>query len=244
MKAVLLAAGKGERLGEVTQSVPKPMLAVLGMPVIVHNIEMCQRFGITDIYINLHHLPEVISGYLGDGKRFGVSITYSYEKTILGTAGGVKYLAEHLSGDRFFVIYADNYYNYDLGIIYNKHRKEGAEMSIALFELEDVRQSGVALLDEGNWIQKFVEKPTDDAIASHWVNAGIYLMEPMLLDLIPPGFSDFSQDIIPWYIADGHKVLGVKMPAPTIAMDTPALLEEAKRQSQMYRESTAICNED
>ena len=230
MKAVLLAAGKGERLGEVTQSVPKPMLAVLGTPVIVHNIKMCQRFGITDIYINLHHLPEVIRGYLGDGKRFGVSITYSYEETILGTAGGVKYLAKNLSGDRFFVIYADSYYNYDLGIIYNKHCKKGAEMSIALFELEDVRQSGVALLGQGNWIQKFLEKPRDNAIASHWVNAGIYLMEPELLNLIPSGFSDFGQDIIPWYIINGYKVLGVKMPTPTIAMDTQALLDEAKRQ--------------
>ena len=240
MKAVLLAAGKGERLGEVTQRVPKPMLAVLGKPVIVHNIEMCRRFGITDIYINLHHLPEVITGYLGDGKRFGVSITYSREETILGTAGGVKCLAEHLLGDRFFVIYADNYYNYDLGMIHERHCKEGAQMSIALFELEDVSQSGVAFLDEGGWIQKFVEKPGDATIAGHWVNAGIYLMEPELLDLIPAGFSDFGQEIIPRYIADGHKVLGVKMPAPVVAMDTPALLEEVERQAQMKKDKPLV----
>lgn len=231
MKAVLLAAGKGERLGEVTRKIPKPMLVVLGKPVIVHNIEMCRRFGITDIYINLHHLPEVITAYLGDGKRFGVSITYSHEETILGTAGGVKRLADHLLGDRFFVIYADNYYNYDLGTIYNRHRREGAEMSIALFEQEDISESGVALLDDGDWIRKFVEKPRDDAIASHWVNTGIYLMEPELLALIPTGFSDFGQDIIPRYIADGRKVLGVKMPTRVIAIDRPALLEEIEGQA-------------
>ena len=231
MKAVLLAAGKGKRLGEATQVMPKQMLPILGKPVVVHNIEMCRRFGITDIYINLHHLPEVIMDYLGDGGRFGVAITYSREETILGTAGGVKRMAEKLSGDRFFVIYADNYSNYDLGAIHKRHCQASADISIALFELEDTSQSGVAVLDEDNWIKKFVEKPRDDTIDSHWVNAGIYLMEPELLKLIPTGFSDFGQDIIPQYIAGGYKVLGVKMPTPVVAIDTPALLEEIERQA-------------
>ena len=232
MKAVLLAAGKGERLGELTQTMPKPMLPVFGKPVILHNIEMCRRFGITEIYINLHHLPDVITDYLGDGRRFGVSVTYSREETILGTAGGVKRLAEELSGERFFVIYADNYSNYDLGTIYDSHCKASANMSIALFELEDISQGGIALMDEDNWIHKFVEKPKkDDDINSHWVNAGIYLMEPELLDLISDGFSDFGRDIIPKYIASGYKVLGVKMPTPVLAIDTPALLEETERQT-------------
>lgn len=230
MKAVLLAAGKGERLGEVTQKTPKPMLPVFSKPVIVHNIEMCKRFGIADIYINLHHLPEVITGYLGDGKRFGVYITYSREETILGTAGGVKRLAEKLSGERFFVIYADNYFNnYDLRTVYDRHRQAGADMSIALFELEDISQSGVAIMDEGDWIKKFVEKPGKGTIDSHWANAGIYLMEPKLLELIPTGFSDFGKDIIPKYIASSYKVLGLKMPSSVVAIDTPALLKKDER---------------
>jgi len=229
MKAVLLAAGKGERLGEVTQTIPKPMLPVFGKPVIVHNIEICQRFGISDIYINLHHLPEVITDYLGDGRRFGVSITYSREETILGTAGGVKRFAEKLSGERFFVIYADNYSNYDLGTIYDRHCQAGANMSIAVFELEDIGQGGVASMNEGNWICKFVEKPKkDDAIDSHWANAGIYLMEPELLDLIPAGFSDFGKDVIPRLIAGGNKVLGVKILTPVVSIDTPERFKKAK----------------
>ena len=232
MKAVLLAAGKGERLGKVTETIPKPMLSILGKPVITHNIEMCRRFGITDIYINLHHLPEIIMEYLGDGRRFGVSVTYSHEETLMGTAGGIKRFTEELSGERFFVIYADNCSNYDLGTIYDKHCKVSASMSIALFELEDISQSGVALMDEGDWIYKFVEKPKkDDDIDSHWVNAGIYLMEPELLDLIPAGFSDFGRDVIPRYIASGYKVLGVKMPTPVLAIDTPELLEKIERQT-------------
>jgi len=227
MRAVLLAAGKGERLGEVSQTIPKPMLPIFGKPVIVHNIEMCKRFGIVDIYINLHHLPEVIMGYLGDGRRFGVSITYSHEEKILGTAGGVKHLADKLSGEKFFVIYADNYFNnYDLGTVYDRHCQAGADMSIALFELKDTSQSGVAVMDTENWIQEFVEKPVKGTIDSQWGNTGIYLMEPRLLELIPDGFSDFGRDIIPLYITAGYKVLGVKMPNPVVAIDTPALLKE------------------
>lgn len=230
MKAVLLAAGKGERLGTITEATPKPMLPIMGKPVIVHNIEMCRRFGITDIYINLHHLPDVITDYLKDGQRFGVKITYSPEKTILGTAGGVKNLAAALSAERFFVIYADNYSDYDLKSIYDSHLANEADMSIAVFQLESNRQSGVAVMDENGWIQKFVEKPGDEVINSKWVNAGIYLMEPGLLDLTPDGFSDFGRDVIPTYIAKDYKILGVKMPTPVLAIDTPALLEKIEQQ--------------
>ena len=231
MKAVLLAAGKGERLGEVTQTMPKPMLPIFGKPVIVHNIEMCRHFGITDIYINLHHLPEVIMGYLGDGRHFGASITYSHEEEILGTAGGVKRLADKLSAERFFVIYADNYFdNYDLRTVYDRHCQVGADMSIALVELEDVSQSGVAVLDEGNWVQEFMEKPMKDTVDSRWGNGGIYLMEPKLLELIPDGFTDFGRDVIPRFIAAGYKVLGVKMLTPVIGIDTPTLLKKARKQ--------------
>jgi len=232
MKAVLLAGGRGERLGKVTKVTPKPMLPVLGKPVIVHNIEMCKRFGIIDIYITVHHLHEVIMDYLGNGEGFDVSVTYSREERILGTAGSVKRLAEKLSGERFFVIYADNYSNYDLGTIYDRHCKASADMSIALFELEDTSQSGVAVMDAENWIQEFVEKPVKGTIDSRWANAGIYLMEPRLLDAIPKGFSDFGRDIIPRLIADGYKVLGVAMPRPATGIDTPELLNEARRMGE------------
>jgi mannose-1-phosphate guanylyltransferase len=229
MKAVLLAAGKGERLGKITETIPKPMLTVFGKPVIAHNIEMCRQFGINDIYINLHHLSEVIVKYLGDGKSFGVSITYSFEEEILGTSGGIKNIFEKLSGESFFVIYADNYSNYDLGTIYDKHCKANADMSIALFQSENVSQSGVVIMDKCDRIITFVEKPGDKLVDSHWVNAGIYLIEPCLMEDIPDGFSDFGRDIIPKYIAYNYKLIGVKMPNRVVAIDTPSLFEKRER---------------
>lgn len=231
MKAILLAAGKGERLKDLTKNCPKPMILVNGRPIIEHNIEMCKSFGITDILINVHYMPEKISNYLGDGRKLGVQIVYKYEPDILGTAGAVRNFAKHLSAERFFVIYADNLSNYDLNKMYKQHLNLNADMSMALFYLEDVSQSGVAVLGNNDVIQNFIEKPNAKATQSHWVNAGIYILEPELISDIPLGFSDFGKDIIPRFIANNKKVVGVRMKQKVIAIDTPKLYRQAIKNS-------------
>jgi len=227
MKAVILAAGTGSRLGKISETKPKPLLEILGKPVIEHNIELCKKYGINDIFINLHHLPALIMDHLGNGDRFGVSLTYSVEKEILGTAGGVKQFADKLTDERFFVIYGDNYNNYNLDSILKNHIDKSADISIAVFQAENLNQGGVAFLNDENFITRFIEKP-EKFVSMGWVNAAIYLMEPSLLKYIPDGFSDFGKDIIPEYIAKDFKVLGVKMPTPVIAIDTPKLLKKSK----------------
>jgi len=86
MRAVLLAAGMGERLREIVQTIPKPMIMYDGKPILQHNIELCRQYGVKEIYINTHHLAENIMEYFGDGARFGVKIYYSYEPELLGTS--------------------------------------------------------------------------------------------------------------------------------------------------------------
>ena len=83
MKAVILAAGKGERLAVVTQSIPKPMIVFHGKPILEHNVELCRKFGVTEIFINTHHLPDAIRSYFGDGSQWGVHIEYSFEPELL-----------------------------------------------------------------------------------------------------------------------------------------------------------------
>jgi mannose-1-phosphate guanylyltransferase / phosphomannomutase len=109
LKAVILAAGKGDRLKNVTSQIPKPMIEFRGKPILEHNINLCKRYGVSELCINTHHLHQKIREYFGDGSKFGVSINYSYESELLGTSGAVKNFSKFLGNEPFFVIYGDNY---------------------------------------------------------------------------------------------------------------------------------------
>ena len=104
---MLLAAGRGTRLRPMTETVSKCMVEIAGKPVLEHNVEWLREFGVTDIVINLHYLPETVMNHFGDGSRFGVRITYSHEPELLGTAGAVKKVAAFFDAP-FFVWYGDN----------------------------------------------------------------------------------------------------------------------------------------
>ena len=228
MKAVLLAAGKGKRLGEITRGIPKPMIPLYGKPVFEWNIGLCKKYGITDIFINLHHLPNIVTDYLGTGERFGVTLTYAHEAKLLGTGGGVKQFSKELEEAAFFVVYSDNWSDYDFEVIRQRHKEMGAEMTIALFHLEEVNLSGVAVMNHEDQILEFVEKPQSNPPPSHWVNAGIYLMEPHLLSRIPDGVCDFGSEVIPSWIEAGVHIAGIKMKKKVIPIDTPDQLKKAK----------------
>src|SRR3989344_735422 len=105
-QAVILCAGLGTRLRPVTDTIPKPMLPLLGKPMLEYNIEQFKKHGVTEFFFNLHYLPEVIREYFGDGSKWGVKITYNFEPKILGTAGGMKSFEDKLD-DTFFLIYGD-----------------------------------------------------------------------------------------------------------------------------------------
>lgn len=228
MKAVILAAGKGKRLGTISQKIPKPMIEIRGRPVLEHNILMCKRNGIKEIFINLHHLPHVIKNYFNDGTKWGVNINYSIEPRILGTAGAVKQFQKHLNKSSFFVIYGDNYYYFDLDLLAEFHKKKFSDFSIALFWLDNVSQSGVVELTVDNRIKRFIEKPTKDESNSYWVNGGIYLIEPIILNEIRNGYADFGHNIIPSLITNGFNVFGYKMEKKVLAIDTPELLNKVR----------------
>ena len=224
MKAIILAAGKGERLGKVSETLPKSMIEIDGKPILQHNIELCKKYGITEIYINLHHLSQVIINYFGDGKKFGIKIKYSYEKELLGTSGAVKYISSqdsYFTENSFFVLYGDNYSNYNLDSL-----KSNSIATIAFHYLEDVTNSGVAEFDEHNKIISFLEKPKQNETTSHWVNSAIYYLNPQILNYIPEEYSDFSNDIFPNLLKNNISFYGVCSSTTVKAFDTPKLLKE------------------
>ncbi len=243
MKAIILAAGKGERLGELTRSIPKPMLKIRSKPILEHNIEWLRDYGIRDIYINLHHLPDLIRGYFKDGKEWDVNIKYSYEPKLLGTAGAVRKIAEDFwikgSGGEdkycsypghhypFLVVYGDNLFEYDLKEIINFHEKKKGVATVAVYEKDNVDQSGIVLLNDKNRIMKFIEKPRPDEVVSHLVNTGLYILEPEVLEYIPPNkVLDFGKDVFPQMIQNDENIFGATLKGGLTAIDTPFLYKQ------------------
>jgi mannose-1-phosphate guanylyltransferase len=211
MKAMILAAGEGARLRPLTEYIPKCMVPINGKPILEYNIEWLRRFGIREVMINLYHLPKVITDYFGDGSRWGIKITYSIEKEVLGTAGGVKNVEWFFDGP-FLIWYGDNLSTCNLSRLQTFHQAKGGVATMTLFYREDVSASGIVGIDDGDRILRFLEKPRPDQFFSHWVNAGIYLLEPSVLNCIPDiGAPDFSKDIFPVLIASGQSLYGYRL---------------------------------
>jgi NDP-sugar pyrophosphorylase family protein len=211
MKAMLLAAGRGTRLRPITDQIPKCMLPIAGKPLLQINIEWLRMFGFIELVINLYSLPQVIIDHFGDGHKWGVHITYSLEDKILGTAGGVKHAGQYFD-NTFLVWYGDNLSTCNLADLVAFHQSEKGLATVVLFHREDVTSSGIIKLDEHNRIVRYLEKPQPDQIFSHWVNAGIYILEPEIMSSIPSeGESDFGRDIFPMLLQKNFPLYGYKM---------------------------------
>ncbi|MDI7247082.1 MAG: mannose-1-phosphate guanyltransferase [Bacillota bacterium] len=188
MKAVVMAGGKGTRLRPLTCDKPKPMVPVVGRPILEHIVRLLRKHGFTDIYATLHYMPEVIEEHFGTGEAFGVSMRYAVEDTPLGTAGSVKACEEHLAST-FLVISGDALTDFDLAEAVEFHRARGAIATIVLTRVPTPLEYGVVITDDDGRISRFLEKPSWGEVFSDTVNTGIYVLEPEVL-----GFFDFGQE--------------------------------------------------
>jgi mannose-1-phosphate guanylyltransferase len=212
-KAMILAAGQGLRLKPLTKRIPKCMIPISDKPILEHTIEWLGKYGVNEIIINLYYLPKVVMDYFGNGERWGVRINYSLEEQLLGTAGGVKNVDWFFNGP-FFVWYGDNLSTCNLKRLYQFHKAKGGLGTIVLHQRDDVSQSGIVSLDGGDRIVRFQEKPQADQAFSNWVNAGIYVLEPEVLNCIPSrSVSDFAQDVFPHMLTSGQPLYGYRLSA-------------------------------
>ncbi len=194
MKAIIMAGGKGTRLMPLTNSIPKPMVNIIDKPVLEYVINLCKNHGITEIGITLGYLPDAIVDYFGDGKKFGVNITYFFEDEPLGTAGGVKN-AEGYLGEDFVVLSGDAYSEIDLTRAIEFHKQKESLFTIVATPHPNPVGYGIIELDFENRIKKFVEKP--QVVYPSLINTGIYVMKKTVLNFIPDGFYDFGKDLLP-----------------------------------------------
>lgn len=225
MKAMLLAAGLGTRLYPLTAQRPKCMVRVAGKPVLQWNIEWLRSQGCLDLIVNLHHCPEAVSQYFGDGNAYGVRLVYSYEPELMGTAGALWAARRFLSTEQFWVIYADNLLNCSLERMERRHGARDATLTMGLFWREDVGTSGMVEVDGQGRITRFTEKPAADEVVSHWVNAGLFLCQRAIMQYIPPNQTcDFGHDILPAMLSAGAPMYGhtLDLGESLYWIDTPA----------------------
>jgi mannose-1-phosphate guanylyltransferase len=195
---MLLGAGLGTRLRPITYEVPKPMVPVLGEPVIGHILRLLKRHGFEQVIANLHYYPDMIRDRFGDGSEYGVELGYSFEQELLGTAGGVRNVRDFFGEDAFLIISGDALTDIDLGALWARHRETGGIGTLALKHVDDPSQLGVVIVAEDGRIQGFQEKPDPAEALSNLGSCGIYVFEPEIFDHFPEkDFVDWAQDVFP-----------------------------------------------
>ncbi len=204
MKAFILAAGAGTRLRPLTFELPKPMIPLVNKPVLEHTIDNLKKHNISSVVMNLHTMPDLITDYFGDGKKFGTDISYSKEETLLGTAGGLKKCRKFFDST-FIVMSGDGLSDVDLTAALDFHKRKKSFATMVLKKVETTFAYGITLTDRSSKIIDFVEKPTWGSVFSDTVNTGIYIFEPEIFRYIPDGFYDFGKDLWP-------KLLKLKKP--------------------------------
>ena len=210
-KAMVLAAGLGTRLRPLTDLISKPMAPIVNKPVMEHIIELLAEHGFGEIVCNLHWYPEAIKDYFGDGSKWNINITYSYEPELLGTAGGVKKVEAFFEDRTFLILSGDALTDIDLTGLMDFHKKKEGICTIALTEVDDPSQYGVVITDNDNRITGFQEKPLMGEEKSHLANSGIYVFEPEIFNHIPFGsFYDFGRDLYPKLLAGQIPYYGYK----------------------------------
>lgn len=223
---MILAAGKGTRVQPLTHEMPKPMIPVLGKPIMEYIVEQLAAHSFNDIMVNVSHFPEAIENYFGDGRRWGVNIGYSFEGRIkngeiigeqLGSAGGIKRIQD-LSGffdDTFLVVCSDAVFDLDLTAVLRKHWQSGSKASIVVQRVakERVPYYGVAVCDEHQRITSFQEKPSIQDAKSTLINTGICLFEPEILAQIPSDtVYDIGSQFLPEMIKKNIPFHAIEMP--------------------------------
>jgi NDP-sugar pyrophosphorylase family protein len=229
MKALILAAGEGTRLRPLTADRPKPMLPVGGVPLLEQIVLLLKRHGITDIAINLHYKPWTIINHLGHGRHWGVRIHYSFEETLLGSAGAAKRL-EWYFDESFIVFYGDLYTDLDLSGLMTTHRQCGAPITMALYSVDNPSECGIVELDAQSHVRRFVEKPAPDQVFSRLANAGVLVVEPEVLSwLAAERYVDFGQDVFPQMLASGQTIIGHPITDTLIDIGTMENYQKAQR---------------
>jgi mannose-1-phosphate guanylyltransferase len=206
MQAIVLVGGEGTRLRPLTNSTPKPALTLVDRPFLAYMIEWLAGHGVTEVVLACGFLPDVLRvALVGEEERAGARIRYVVEPEPLGTAGAIRFAADALGEeleDRFLALNGDVLTDLDLSALLRAHEDRQAAATIGLHPVEDSSAFGLVRSGEGGEVLEFLEK-TGERVPGE-INAGMYVLERSVLDLIPPGESvSIERDVFPRLVGAG-----------------------------------------
>ncbi|HEX9342369.1 MAG TPA: NDP-sugar synthase [Actinomycetota bacterium] len=213
MQAVILAGGFGTRLRPLTSTRPKPLIPFANEPFLLHMLRQLAAGGFSEVVLSTMYLPEAFDEVIPAARKFGVEVTLSSEDTPMGTSGAVKRLADLLEGT-FLVLNGDILVDLDFERLVQIHRDRGAAATLALVRVPDPSAFGLVPIDAEGRVQAFLEKPGPDeeAWVTDLINAGVYVLEPSVLDHVPAGKpSSFERNLFPSLLASGALVVGTEL---------------------------------
>jgi mannose-1-phosphate guanylyltransferase len=208
MKAVILAGGEGTRLRPLTLSTPKPVAPVVDRPFLRHQLDLLSRAGIREVVFSVAYRPERVEAVFGDGSSLGMRIRYAVEDSPLGTGGAVRNALELLDA-RTVVLNGDVLTDVDLAAIVSQHEAAAAQATILLTPVPNPAAYGLVETDASGRVRRFLEKPRPEQITTNQINAGIYVLESRVLELMAPGVNvSIERYFFPALLERGDKVLG------------------------------------
>ncbi len=215
MQAVIMAGGKGTRLSSITKDmIPKPMVDVLGKPLLEWQIEILQRYGITDICFVIGHLGEKIKSYFGNGEKFGISATYIEEKEPLGTAGAFYYLKDWIKDDEFFLVFGDVFFDINLERMMKFHIMKKAFATLFVHPNSHPFDSDLVVMNQEAKVVGFDSK---NNIRDYWydncVNAGLYILNREICNYVnKPTKTDLEKELLTDFINSGKDIFAYRSP--------------------------------
>jgi len=222
VKAVIMAGGEGRRLRPVTGGAPKPLVPLLGRPLLEHILLLLKANGVTEVCCAVRYRAQEIIERFGDGRELGMHLQYRLEGEALGTAGGVKNCMDFIGDEAFFVLSGDAACDFDLRALAEARRDAGAAAALALSRERAPLRYGLAVTDGEGLVRAFIEKPDWSRVVTDLVNTGVYVLTPRAMACVPEGRPfDFARDLFPLLLRRGEKLVGRAMAGYWCDVGTP-----------------------
>ncbi len=221
---MILAAGRGTRLGQLGRTTPKVLVEVDGEPLLARHIRYLSEGGVTRIIINAHHLADQLERFVFNHAR-AANVNLVFERQLLGTAGGVRNALPLLGDEPFLVLYGDVLVNERVVAVCDAHRRARALATITVYETDEIDGKGTVELAPDRSVSAFHEKTGRVAGRSMYVNAGLYVIDPRFVVDLPLGVPlDFGRDVFPAALRRGTRIATYLLPEPVVDIGTPAAL--------------------